>query len=930
MMARTQLKLSRWLRLAILLATVIPLLAACGGGGSGATPGNTQANVTQDAHLNGKVSLGNVEGTRAYVAGVRLKATPLNAKTLSAARTVQSTPKTYETTADSNGNYSLTLPSGNYVVEAAGGSTRKALAQVSLAAGSTQSLDFVLTATGTIQGQLKYYSDDYSSTTVFIPGTSYIAMTDNTGKFTLSDVPVGTYSLQVGNIPADPIFGAVSITVVPGINDLGQIDLAAQKPTVIHASLEENQVVSPRELQSLPLVIDFSQPMDPASTEAALSTNPALAGLVYQWSGSNRILSITNFAEKVGYGAVNLAIGTGAQGQNGQKLDKAYSLDFTVDERVLSSFPSDGDSQAYLDSKIPVRVEFSTGIDRDTLQVSVTPQPLGGIDIQWESDSSLNIFGSFAMDTDYTVSIQNAGTAKTGRKIYGLPYQFSFHTAAPNVVATQPTTGALAVDPETSVSLSFNTLMDRDTVEEGLKVFKGDAATGEQVPAEDIKLQWGRGHYGDSLRIGFPMDYATKYTVALDGAKVLSGLDLGNYTLTFTTLTPRLVDTSPLNGGTVDQVDGIVLYFNSKVDISQGTFQLLDGGGKAFAVKAKVNSPTAYSPDVASHVMQYEGSCSVCHGSDPYYSPSAVGGSAVLLTSETQVPAGGQYTLSWSGLKAADGTTSIADGQFGFQTAPREILTTSPEDGAVNVALTHSVTIQFNDLLSEANQNTIESALTITSAKAQTGNVLHPDPLFIWDVNSAGNSRLLVNFTFDPATNYKLSFKADDLGNIVGSDGSSVMKAPEPIIFTTMGDDGSAPGSVNLLDSLNVNDGQVLVAMGSSILMTFNRPVNIEKSFLSLEDADGPVDLKNATLAMPNGTSYWIGDKQYSRYWSLNQDLPFSQAFTFTVKDATDVCSTSDSSWIYECSDVNQPAVKNNLPFTVNFASSAKIYTWVG
>lgn len=111
-------------------------------------------------------------------------------------RRVQAGPILLET--DENGRFSLaSLPAtGSYNIEAVRSANSKAIAQNVAAESDTLSL--TLAPTGGILGTV---SSDVPQVTdllgiqVFVPGTDYVAVTDASGSFRLSALPVGTFDL---------------------------------------------------------------------------------------------------------------------------------------------------------------------------------------------------------------------------------------------------------------------------------------------------------------------------------------------------------------------------------------------------------------------------------------------------------------------------------------------------------------------------------------------------------------------------------------------------------------------------------------------------------------------------------------------------------------------------------------------------------------
>lgn len=105
---------------------------------------------------------------------------------------------------DAQGNYEIKdLPSGTYTIYASSqDSLEKALAtDVTVESGKNVTLeDLILTATGSISGTVSVdnSTNGNGGCLVFIAGTSYMAMTDTTGAYTITGVPADkTYTMMV-------------------------------------------------------------------------------------------------------------------------------------------------------------------------------------------------------------------------------------------------------------------------------------------------------------------------------------------------------------------------------------------------------------------------------------------------------------------------------------------------------------------------------------------------------------------------------------------------------------------------------------------------------------------------------------------------------------------------------------------------------------
>lgn len=171
----------------VLLSTL--LLAAC----STSTP-PTSADVVG---LNGTVL--SAEGkpvSGAVVTILRPDSRDLNAASLGILRPQATTA--YQTTTDASGRYRYPdAPSGTYNVFAQQGSLSGAAMNVSVSGGATtQAAPVRVTPPGTVTGTATLQGlSDHEGVDVFLSGTSFVGRTNGEGKYTLSNVPAGTYRL---------------------------------------------------------------------------------------------------------------------------------------------------------------------------------------------------------------------------------------------------------------------------------------------------------------------------------------------------------------------------------------------------------------------------------------------------------------------------------------------------------------------------------------------------------------------------------------------------------------------------------------------------------------------------------------------------------------------------------------------------------------
>lgn len=108
-------------------------------------------------------------------------------------------PKPMEVHTDAAGRYRLAdLPHGLHTIEAEASEQSKAIhLRVAVAPGDEIKVDpLILQPTGTLVGRVATDGpSELLGTMVFIPGTRYLALTDQHGAFTMTHVPAGTYEL---------------------------------------------------------------------------------------------------------------------------------------------------------------------------------------------------------------------------------------------------------------------------------------------------------------------------------------------------------------------------------------------------------------------------------------------------------------------------------------------------------------------------------------------------------------------------------------------------------------------------------------------------------------------------------------------------------------------------------------------------------------
>ena len=140
-----------------------------------------------------------------------------------------------EAVTDASGRFSLSVPAGRYNVEAvaADGRTKAWQANLSVSSeGDFQTARLTLLPTGSISGQVSVLESgvtDLLRTRVFIPGSSYVATTTADGKYVLSDVPAGLFTLFAWNPTLADVLVETSVRVEPS-NTVDAPQLQLRRP----------------------------------------------------------------------------------------------------------------------------------------------------------------------------------------------------------------------------------------------------------------------------------------------------------------------------------------------------------------------------------------------------------------------------------------------------------------------------------------------------------------------------------------------------------------------------------------------------------------------------------------------------------------------------------------------------------------------------
>ncbi len=161
------------------------------------------------------------------------------------------------------------------------------------------------------------------------------------------------------------------------------------------------------------VIVNFNQPMDHASTEAAFSLQPAgdppgapVAG-TFEWGDDSTFVTFTPNA-RLDYGttyAVNVT--TDAKSVDGQtSIAESWASAFTTvyAPAIVSTSPADGSSLHPFNS---VQIFFASPMDEDTLKENVSIEPEAKLTYEFFSDYDKSYYLSYNFQpaTDYTLTL---------------------------------------------------------------------------------------------------------------------------------------------------------------------------------------------------------------------------------------------------------------------------------------------------------------------------------------------------------------------------------------------------------------------------------------------------------------------------------------------------------------------------------------------
>ncbi|MCO6449232.1 MAG: Ig-like domain-containing protein [Caldilineales bacterium] len=241
--------------------------------------------------------------------------------------------------------------------------------------------------------------------------------------------------------PDPPLLAGVSYSaVVTDVTDLGGSLLAEPYTFAFTTTLPVVAKIAPegdRVAPTTPITITFSQPMDEASAEAALSVTVEDGSVItgdFSWLNGGRVLvmqpdSALPFGEVIMVNVSDAALSSGGQG--GLRNPRRQSFTVAPLPQLLRTQPTDGAQNVTLENG--VQFFFNTNILPETVEISVSPEISATQVYTWYDPEQSTFFLNFPFlpVTDYTIGMA-AGVADPFGNTISEPASIHFRTGDRN------------------------------------------------------------------------------------------------------------------------------------------------------------------------------------------------------------------------------------------------------------------------------------------------------------------------------------------------------------------------------------------------------------------------------------------------------------------------------------------------------------------
>ena len=678
-------------------------------------------------------------------------------------------------------------------------------------------------------------------------------------------ITVTSATQATANLVIDPaaILGARDVTVTTNaeietvISGFTVQQSNATPPTVLTNSPSDNATGVPL---NTAITVQFSKPMDRTTFIAAnIFLYDTVTGLhlpaTITVDASGRIATLVPTQLLPVSRAFYTYLTSGLKDTSGNALGfqvHTFTTGFTTDTTgpaLISSNNSNGDTGIALNVK--VNLLFNKGVNPVTQSGGITVQT-GGVNVPGTYSFSTNntqvIFtpaNPLTASTVYAVSYNNqltdaAGNALTNPGSYSFTTGSAADTTAPTIVSYSPAYSQAAVPINTILRVRFSEPVSPLTVTSFLLYNQN---TGQNIPAV-IAVSPDR--LSATLTPNAPLASLTSFYFQLYSYQDLAG-NVGNgITVYFTTGTgsdttpPTVTSISPANNATGIPVNvKVVAKFSEPIDLTTVA-------NTSLQLTPAVPGSVALATDLVT----------------------------LTFTPTSNLAVSTAYTVSITGIRDTAGNTltpfsgTFTTGASATPDTTRPTVTsTLPANGATNVALNNTITLNFSEPMNPSSfvTNTGSDSLaifsTVNGTQTQVGGSFTV-------TNTASTSTLVFTPSAPFPPGASITFYA--CYNVCPTDYAGNTLINFSSTFTTVGGTDTTPPTVT---SITPPNGATAVGQNTPVVITFSKPLN-------------PSTLVANNIALFNGTTRInpsISRSPDSRTVTLSTTLPSSALITVVL-----------------------------------------------
>ncbi len=327
---------------------------------------------------------------------------------------------------------------------------------------------------------------------------------DSTGYFKIDSVDAGIYNLEFEadgfgrHMVNEVIVYARRTTTIPDVFLKPFPDqVAALNPADGTTAYPVNS----------PIQIEFSVPMMHSSVENNFRTEPPVAGYFTWHDNAERSLvkfyPIDQYATNTTY---LITLSTRAKTVYADTLSFSLSASFDTEGlKIISTDPRDQES--FILPHAGIYIQFNSKIERHNAEPNFSIDPEIDVAFKWFDSKRIILepYLPLASNTIFAVTIDENIQDVFGSQLAS-DYAFSFVTEPLTISNNYPTHGATFISRSTPISITFNTLVDQESVESAFQL---------SPAVEGWNFQWydlSRFQYSGTTKL---MEN-TSYTVTID------------------------------------------------------------------------------------------------------------------------------------------------------------------------------------------------------------------------------------------------------------------------------------------------------------------------------------------------------------------------------------------------------------------------------